>query len=111
MNVGKYVLRAFWEVKKLELNKNLLKQMNEEAITNTKCEKESGDDSDGCSSSEEDAAPPTSNNKMMQAIQNQDEDISPDPRKKRGELQEDKLKESAQVLTDMPPNSSRKKLR
>ena len=24
-NIGKYVLRAIWEVKKLELNKNLLK--------------------------------------------------------------------------------------
>jgi len=25
MNVGKYVLKAIWEVKKLELNKNLMK--------------------------------------------------------------------------------------
>jgi len=25
LNVGKYVLKAIWEVKKLELNKNLLK--------------------------------------------------------------------------------------
>ena len=31
MNVGKYVLKAFWEVKKLELNKVLLKQITEEA--------------------------------------------------------------------------------
>jgi hypothetical protein len=31
MNVGKYVLQAFWEVKKLELNKVLLKQITEEA--------------------------------------------------------------------------------
>ena len=31
MNVGKYVLEAIWELKKLELNKNLLKQVTEEA--------------------------------------------------------------------------------
>jgi hypothetical protein len=30
-NIGKYVLQAIWEVKKLELNKSLLKQINEEA--------------------------------------------------------------------------------
>lgn len=27
MNVGKYVLQAFWEVKKLQMDKNLLKQI------------------------------------------------------------------------------------
>jgi hypothetical protein len=27
MNVGKYVLKAFWEIKKLELNKSLIKEI------------------------------------------------------------------------------------
>lgn len=27
INVGKYVLKAFWETKKLSLNKNMLKQI------------------------------------------------------------------------------------
>lgn len=31
MNVGKYVLQAFWECKKLEMNKSLLRQITEEA--------------------------------------------------------------------------------
>ena len=51
MNVGKYVLQAFWAVKKLELNKTLLKQVTEEAIIHSKAGNE--DDSDGCSSSED----------------------------------------------------------
>jgi len=34
MNVGKFVLKAFWECKKLELNKGLMKQLNEEALNN-----------------------------------------------------------------------------
>jgi hypothetical protein len=64
MNVGKYVLQAFWETKKLEFNKGLLRQMNEEALTNAKPEKEEGEESDS-SSSEEDIIPPTSNKKVM----------------------------------------------
>ena len=36
MNVGKCVLKAIWEVKKLMLNKNLLKQMAAEAQSKVK---------------------------------------------------------------------------
>lgn len=66
MNVGKYVLKAIWEVKKLELNKTLLKQINDEASKHAKINQadETGD-SDGCSSSEEDAELPTSSKKAM----------------------------------------------
>ena len=35
-NIGKYVLKAIWEIKKLELNKNLLKQITEEANNMTR---------------------------------------------------------------------------
>jgi len=31
MNVGKYVLKAFWEVKKLQMNKSLLREVAAEA--------------------------------------------------------------------------------
>jgi len=33
MNVGKYVLRAFWQCKKLSMNKNLLKELAAEAMS------------------------------------------------------------------------------
>ena len=54
LNIGKYMLGAIWEVKKLELNKLLLKQITDEARNGTK--NEDGDESDGCSSSEEEEA-------------------------------------------------------
>lgn len=60
MNVGKYVLQAFWEIKKLILNKNLLKEITAEAQSLTKVTNDEENDSDGCSSSEEDIDPPTS---------------------------------------------------
>ena len=55
MNVGKYVLEAIWELKKLELNKNLLKQVTEEAnmFIKNQADGDGGDDSDGCSSNDE----------------------------------------------------------
>ena len=66
MNVGKYVLKAIWEVKKLELNKTLLKQINDEASKHAKINQaDDTGDSDGCSSSEEDAELPTSSKKAM----------------------------------------------
>lgn len=67
-NVGKYVLKAIWECKKLELNKNLLKQVMDEASKTAKLSPDDGEDSDGCSSSEEDTAIPTSSTKAMQII-------------------------------------------
>jgi hypothetical protein len=33
MNIGKYVLKAIWECKKLSLNKNLLKELAAEALS------------------------------------------------------------------------------
>jgi hypothetical protein len=36
MNVGKYVLKAFWQCKKLSLNKNLLKELAAEAMSQIK---------------------------------------------------------------------------
>lgn len=51
INVGKYVLKAIWEVRKLDLNKSLLKQIQEEANKNT--EKVEGDDSESDASSSE----------------------------------------------------------
>jgi hypothetical protein len=51
--VGKYVLKAIWECKKLELNKNLLKQIMDEASKTAKLSNDDGEESDGCSSSEE----------------------------------------------------------
>lgn len=58
MNVGKYVLKAFWECKKLFLNKGLLKQISAEAQSQVTQKEGDGDSDEGCSSSEE-AEPPT----------------------------------------------------
>ena len=66
--VGKYVLQAIWECKKLELNKSLLKQIMDEASKTAKMSGDDGDESGDCSSSEEDTAIPTSSNKAMQII-------------------------------------------
>ena len=52
-NVGLYVLKAVWELKKLELNKNLLKQITEEATKNARSSADDGGDSDDSSSEEE----------------------------------------------------------
>jgi len=55
-NVGKYVLKAIWEVKKLELNKNLLREIMEEAnqIGLASANKDNDDgDSDASSSEDE----------------------------------------------------------
>ena len=57
MNVGKYVLKAFWECKKLFLNKNLLKQISAEAQSQVKEFNDEGDSDDECSSSEEEEPP------------------------------------------------------
>ena len=65
MNVGKYVLQAFWEVKKLELNKVLLRQITEEANSQVKNENEDEGSDEGCSSSEEDTEPPASSTKAL----------------------------------------------
>lgn len=70
MKIGKHVLKAIWEVKKLELNKNLLKQITDEANSNIKV-KDNDDDigsDEGCSSSEEDLEPPTSSKKVLLQI-------------------------------------------
>ena len=77
MNVGKYVLRAFWEVKKLELNKNLLKELTEAANSRAKRSNDEDDDT-GCDSSSEEAEPPTLNKKAIQEIE---EAASPSPKK------------------------------
>ena len=71
MNVGKYVLKAFWECKKLLLNKNRLKEIMMEAQSAVKQHGDDEADSEGCSSSEEEAEPPTSSanaKKAMNAI-------------------------------------------
>lgn len=62
MKVGKYVLQAVWETKKMELNTNLMKQITDEANSLNKVVSDDDADSDGCESSEEEALPPTSNN-------------------------------------------------
>ena len=49
-NVGLYLLKAIWELKKLELNKDLLKQITEEAKKNARSSVDDGDDSDDSSS-------------------------------------------------------------
>lgn len=66
MNVGKYVLKAIWEVKKLEFNKHQLRQITEEAINNAKQGNDEGDDSEGASSSEDESTTLISNKKAMQ---------------------------------------------
>jgi len=114
MKIGTHVLRAFWEVKKLEMNKNLLKQITDEA--NSKIKIKDNDDEDGsdegCSSSEEDVEPPTSSKKVLQQIQ--ESDLSPEPRKKIQEnnTQQTDEKEKTQTLTGgvacFSQNSSRK---
>ena len=69
MNVGKYVLKAFWECKKLLLNKSMLKQIMLEAQASIKNNKTDDDDSDGGTSSEEVAEPPTKvSKKELEAI-------------------------------------------
>lgn len=67
-NVGRCVLKAMWEVKKLELNKNLLKQITEEATKGARASADDGDESDGCSSSEEDEQLPTTSKKAIAII-------------------------------------------
>jgi hypothetical protein len=63
------VLRAIWETKKLELNKKLLKQINDEASKTAKVSNDDAEDSDGCSSEEDDTIlPPTTSVKAMQII-------------------------------------------
>ena len=62
MNVGKSLLKAFWETKKLFLNKNLLKQISAEAQSQVR-HKEGDEDSEGCSSSEEADPPPSAKKK------------------------------------------------
>lgn len=57
-----------WEVKKLELNKNLLKQITEEATKGARASADDGDESDGCSSSEEDEQLPTTSKKAIAII-------------------------------------------
>jgi hypothetical protein len=52
-NVGLYVLRAIWETKKLELNKNLLKQIMDEASRTAKISNDDAEESEGCSSEED----------------------------------------------------------
>lgn len=52
INVGKYVLQGVWQIKKLEMNKSMLKQITEEARSNLK--EEDGDgDSDSSSEDEQ----------------------------------------------------------
>jgi hypothetical protein len=36
INVGKYILKALWECKKLSMNKNLLREITMEALSLTK---------------------------------------------------------------------------
>ena len=78
--VGKHVLYAIWECKKLELNKNLMKQVMDEASKIAKVSNDDAEESDGCSSSEDDTALPTSSTKAMQIIQ--ESDFSPSPTRK-----------------------------
>jgi hypothetical protein len=52
-NVGIYVLKAFWEVKKLLLNKNKMKEVSAEAMATAKTSNDDDPDSEGCDSSEE----------------------------------------------------------
>ena len=75
-NVGKYCLKAFWEIRKLELNKSLIKEIQEEAKNNVRHKEDDNDDSEGCSSSEEEAEPPTSSKKAMLIIK--ETDVSPE---------------------------------
>lgn len=55
INVGKYILKALWECKKLSMNKNLLREITMEALSLTKNQNDKDSDcSDkGCSSSED----------------------------------------------------------
>ena len=63
MNVGRYVLKAFWECKKLFLNKNLLKQISAEAQSQVRHKEGEGESDEGCSSSEEADPPPSAKKK------------------------------------------------
>jgi hypothetical protein len=53
-------LKAIWEVKKLELNKSLLKQITDEANNCVRKRNDDCEDSEGCSSSEEEVIEPPS---------------------------------------------------
>ena len=64
-NVGKKVLKAIWEVKKLELNKSLLKQITDEANNCVRKRNDDCEDSEGCSSSEEEVIEPPSLSKKV----------------------------------------------
>lgn len=84
-NVGKYVLNAIWEIKKLELNKNLLKQVTEECnqiARNNDNDNSEGEDSDGCSSNEEEMIIPVKSKKVIDIVVDQEASqpiLSPSP--------------------------------
>jgi hypothetical protein len=67
-----------WEVKKLELNKSLLKQITEEATKGARALADDGEESEGCSSSEEDELP-TSSKKAIGILQ--EHEASPSPKR------------------------------
>lgn len=71
MNVGRRVLKAIWEVKKLDLNKSLLKQIQEEATKNIS--KAEGDDSDSNASSSEDENEMPASKKVFNQIELEDQ--------------------------------------
>ena len=75
-NVGRYVLQAFWEIKKLLLNKSLLKEIAAEAQSQQKQSNDDEANSEGCDSSEEEGELQTSPKakKAIEAIQG---DVSP----------------------------------
>lgn len=54
MNIGKYVLKTIWEIKQLELNKHLLKQITDEANLASKLNQDDKYDSNGESTSDDD---------------------------------------------------------
>ena len=82
INVGKYVLKAIWEVKKLMLNKNLLKQIAAEAQSKVKVTDDDNQDSDCGSSSEGEQELPTAKEKIQKVVEKIEEEVSPDLKNK-----------------------------
>lgn len=69
INIGKYVLKAFWQCKKLTMNKSLLKQIAAEAQSQIKQKGDEDADSDeGCSSTEDEMEIPTSSANAKKAV-------------------------------------------
>ena len=78
MDVGRYTLKSIADIKKLTSNKQLLKNIQAEALQHQPSQQDDQNDSDGCSSSEEDESKTLNNKRDQTAEAKSREQISPE---------------------------------